>query len=93
MKINLVPDTTVITEIATEYHTTLKIDDQYDINVTFIELLLDLDTDESICNITVDVEDFPSHLTLDQAIDLKLEIETFVNNNISDLMEDIKKSD
>lgn len=93
MKIELVPNTTVITEIATEYHTVLRIDDQYNINVTFIELLLDLNTDESICNITVDIEDFPSHLTLDQVVDLKSEIETFVNDNISDLTKDINVSD
>ena len=93
MKIELVPNTTEVIEIATEYHTILKIDNEYDIKVTFIELLLDLNTDDKTCHITVDIEAFPSHLTLDQAVDLKLEIETFVKDNSSNLMEDVKKSD
>ena len=93
MEIKLVPNTTEVIEIATEYHTILKIDDKYDIKVTFIELLLDLNTNDRTCHITVDVEAFPSHLTLDQAVELKLEIETFVKDNASHLMKDIKTSD
>ena len=92
MKIELVKDSTDVIEIATEYHTVLKIDDQYDVNVTFIELLTDLNDEEKMAaHITVDVEVYPSHLTLDQAAELKNNIEEFVLTNSEILTKDAGK--
>ncbi len=94
MKIELVKDSTDVIEIATEYHTVLKIDDQYDVKVTFIELLTDLNDEEQMAaHITCDVEVYPSHLTLDQAAELKINIEEFVLANSELLTKDAGKPD
>ena len=94
MKIELVKDSTDVIEIATEYHTVLKIDDQYDVKVTFIELLTDLNDEEQMAAyITCDVEVYPSHLTLDQAAELKINIEEFVLANSELLTKDVGKPD
>ena len=94
MKIELVKDSTDVIEIATEYHTVLKIDDQYDVKVTFIELLTNLNDEEQMAaHITCDVEVYPSHLTLDQAAELKINIEEFVLDNIELLTKDAGKPD
>ena len=94
MKIELVKDSTDVIEIATEYHTVLKIDDQYDVKVTFIELLTDLNDEEQMAaHIICDVEVYPSHLTLDQAAELKINIEEFVLANSELLTKDAGKPD
>lgn len=94
MKIELIKDSTNVIEIATEYHTVLKIDDQYDIKVTFIELLTDLNDEEKMsAHITVDIEEYPSQLTLDQAAEIKINVEEFVLANSELLTKDAGKPD
>lgn len=94
MKIELVKNSTDVIEIATEYHTVLKIDDQYNVKVTFIELLTDLNDEEQIAaHITCNIEEYPSHLTLDQAAELKINIEEFILSNSESLTKDAKKLD
>jgi hypothetical protein len=94
VKIELVKDSTDVIEIATEYHTVLKIDDQYDVKVTFIELLTNLNDEEQMAaHITCDIEEYPSQLTLDQAAELKINIEEFVLDNIELLTKDAGKPD
>jgi len=94
VKIELVKNSTDVIEIATEYHTVLKIDDQYNVKVTFIELLTDLNDEEQIAaHITCNIEEYPSHLTLDQAAELKINIEEFILSNSESLTKDAKKLD
>ena len=92
MQIELVPDSTDVIEISTEYHTTLRIDDNYNIEVTFIELLLNLNDEENMqVHITTDFEVYPEHLTIDQIFKLQNDVKEFVNENIRNLIKDSGK--
>ena len=93
MNIELVPNSTEIIEISTEYHTVLKVDNE-EIKVTFIELLLDInDSENSYSHITVDVEEYPDNMSIIRAVEFKQEIEDFVRDNSEILVNDIKKLD
>ena len=90
MKIELVPNTTEVIEIITKYRTILRIDNDYEVNIVFTEILLDLDSEKSSSDTTVDIEDIPSHLTLDQAVELKNNIEKYIDENINDIIQSRK---
>ena len=64
MEIKQVLNTTVITEISTKFNIVLRIDDQYDIKVTFLELLLNLNTDDKTWNDDVSALTFVSKTKL-----------------------------
>ncbi|HQF36541.1 MAG TPA: hypothetical protein PLL26_02765 [Candidatus Dojkabacteria bacterium] len=95
MKLEVVPKSTIVTDIITTFYTTLKINGDLEIDVKITEKLSDLhdqdSSDRSVYTSFSSDQDSIKHMNSSELEDLLDEVSNFVEENIDDIIKDSQK--